>query len=89
MILSLLSFFSFFILFFLSIWCVFSSQYEDGVIGKFVFIVLGLSSYSAITGYPLQPNRLNMTIIISCIGVAVARHIIFKSFKSKTKEPLV
>lgn len=63
------------VLFAVSLWCIFSTSYDDGVIGKLIFIMLALACYAAMSEYPQRPTDLTRATMLTSMAAAAVRHV--------------
>lgn len=75
MIYDLLSLGSIAVLFFVALWCIFSSRYDDGLIGKLIFIMLALSCYAVLSEYPQRPADITRATLMVSLASAAVRHV--------------
>lgn len=76
MLFSTINFLATAVLFGVSLWCVFSHSYDDGIVGKLIFILLGLSCYAALTEYPQQPNEITHTAMTCSVAASALREFV-------------
>lgn len=65
-------------LFAVSLWCILSPRYEDGIVGKLIFSVMALSCYATIVAYPNEPNELTHVVMTTSMAAAAVRELWIK-----------
>lgn len=62
------------VLLILSVWCVFSRHYDDGLVGRAAFGVLAVASYAAMTANTQHANVTAWAVALIALAVAAMRH---------------
>lgn len=65
-----------FVIFLWSAWCILCPSYNDGIVGKMIFIAMALSSLAVVTGAPRGPALYVLVLCIAAFGIRdfVIRH---------------
>lgn len=76
MVFSTLNYLATAVLFAVALWCIFSNTYDDGIVGKLIFIFLGLSCYAALSEYPQEPNEVTHTAMTCSVAASALREFV-------------
>lgn len=79
---------AFIVIFCWAVWCVFSEQVKDGILGKLAYAGIAISAMVAfLPGSKATHGTATFTLVI-CLALIGARHFIMKMWKQHREKPL-